>query len=165
MDHTFLPNLFTVQGQDSFDHILRSPDLTTAAVTQWATNKTGFIANNVANNFGFARIPDDSSILKKIDDPAPGPHSPHFEFIPTNFYLNPGFATPPTGSFFTMVTVLLNPTSRKFLLILRILLYSQISQNFQVDLFNFDPLTHSTSPSLIPASSPQNSTSQSCASP
>ncbi|KAF8170084.1 hypothetical protein BJ912DRAFT_1025458 [Pholiota molesta] len=104
MDHTFLPNLFTVHGQDSFDHILRSSDLTTAAVTQWATNKTGFIANNVANNFGFARIPEDSSILKKIEDPAPGPHSPHFEFIPTNFYLNPGFATPPTGSFFTMVT-------------------------------------------------------------
>jgi choline dehydrogenase-like flavoprotein len=165
MDHTFLPNLFTVHGQDSFDHILRSSDLTTAAVTQWATNKTGFIANNVANNFGFARIPEDSSILKKIEDPAPGPHSPHFEFIPTNFYLNPGFATPPTGSFFTMVTVLLNPTSRTFLLNLIILLYCQISQKFQVDLSNFNPPTHSTSPSSIPASSPQNSTSQSCASP
>ncbi|KAF9479960.1 alcohol oxidase [Pholiota conissans] len=111
VDHTFLPNIFRVEGEESFDHILRDTEKTVAAVTEWATQKTGFIANNIANTFGFARIPEDLSIFKTVVDPAPGPQSPHFEYIPTNFHLKPGFPIPPTGSYFTIVTVCLNPTS------------------------------------------------------
>jgi choline dehydrogenase-like flavoprotein len=78
MDHTLLPNIFTVQGNDSFDHILQDPVQLEDAVNQWVVNKTGFISNNVANNFGFSRVQSD---LIKIPDPASGPNTPHFEMI------------------------------------------------------------------------------------
>ncbi|KDR79207.1 hypothetical protein GALMADRAFT_223444 [Galerina marginata CBS 339.88] len=111
-DHTLLPNLFSVQGDLSFDHVLRSSALTQAAVNQWIQNKTGMLANNVVNNFGFARLPSNATIFKTTRDPAAGPKSPHWEIIISNFYFNPGFSTPSTGSFMTVVAVLISPTSR-----------------------------------------------------
>ncbi|KAF8962180.1 hypothetical protein BDZ97DRAFT_1920652 [Flammula alnicola] len=111
-DHTLLPNLFNVNGDDSFDHILRDPTLFNAAIAQWTANKTGLISNPVANHFGFARIPANSSVLNSVSDPAAGPESPHFEFIFTNFWLSPGTSVPAEGSFMTAVTVLISPTSR-----------------------------------------------------
>lgn len=79
MDHPLLPNIWNVNGNDSFDHILRSANLLQAAISQWATNKTGFIANNVINNFGFGRL--NASLLAGLTDPSSGPDSPHFEMI------------------------------------------------------------------------------------
>ncbi|KAF9562060.1 alcohol oxidase [Agrocybe pediades] len=110
-DHTLLPNLFSVQGNLSFDGVLRSADLSQAAFEQWAQNKTGMFANNIVNNYGFARLPSNSPLLKPTD-PAAGPKSPHFEMITSNVYFNPGIPMPPTGSFMTIVTVLSCPTSR-----------------------------------------------------
>ncbi|KAF8962140.1 aryl-alcohol oxidase [Flammula alnicola] len=69
-------------------------------------------ANNVVNNFGFARIPSNATIFKTTHDPAPGPLSPHWEIITSNFWFNPGIAQPPTGSFMTIIAVLISPTSR-----------------------------------------------------
>ncbi|KIM44803.1 GMC oxidoreductase [Hebeloma cylindrosporum] len=111
-DHTLLPNIFTVQGDQSFDGILRSDQETQAALNQWVQNKTGLLANNVVNNFGFARIPSNATIFKTTHDPAPGPNSPHWEIIISNFWFNPGIDRPPTGSFMTLVVVLITPTSR-----------------------------------------------------
>ena len=80
-DHTLLPNIFSVQGNQSFDGFLRDPNQVNAAVEQWVVNKTGMFANNVVNNFGFARIPSNASIFQTVTDPAPGPLSPHWEII------------------------------------------------------------------------------------
>ncbi|KJA24828.1 GMC oxidoreductase [Hypholoma sublateritium FD-334 SS-4] len=110
MDHPLLPNIWNVNGNDSFDHILRNANLLQAAISQWATNKTGFIANNVINNFGFGRL--NASLLSGLTDPSSGPDSPHFEMIFANFWLNPNVALPPTGSYLTTLTALLTPTSR-----------------------------------------------------
>ncbi|KAF9483366.1 alcohol oxidase [Pholiota conissans] len=111
-DHTLLPNIFSVRGDDSFDHILRSNSLVGDEVTDWVTNKTGMFINNVVNNFGFARIPSNASIFSTTTDPAPGPTSPHWEIITSNFFFSPGFNIPATGSFMTVVAVLLTPQSR-----------------------------------------------------
>ncbi|KAF8952491.1 hypothetical protein BDZ97DRAFT_1930760 [Flammula alnicola] len=111
-DHTLLPNIFSVQGDQSFDHILRDSSLTQDALSQWVQNKTGMFANNVVNNFGFARIPSNATIFKTIKDPAAGPKSPHWELILSNFFFSPGFSTPSTGSFMTIIIVLISPTSR-----------------------------------------------------
>jgi len=80
-DHTLLPNIFSVKGNQSFDDFLRDPNQINAAVEQWVVNKTGIFANNVVNNFGFSRIPSNSSIFQTVTDPAPGPLSPHWEII------------------------------------------------------------------------------------
>ncbi|KAF8877932.1 hypothetical protein CPB84DRAFT_1714701 [Gymnopilus junonius] len=111
-DHTLLPNLFTVNSNQTFDHILRSSSQTQAVLEQWIQNKTGLFANNVANNYGFARLPSNSSIFKTAKDPSPGPKSPHYELIIANYYFNPGFSTPPSGSYMTVGTALISPSSR-----------------------------------------------------
>ncbi|KAF8971824.1 hypothetical protein BDZ97DRAFT_1693110 [Flammula alnicola] len=111
-DHPVLSNVFSVNGNTSFDSTLQNPALIDAAVNQWVTNKTGLIANNVVNNFGFARFPSNATIFSTHQDPAAGPKSPHWEFLLTNFFLITGVAEPASGSFFTIVTALLTPTSR-----------------------------------------------------
>ncbi|KAF8962123.1 hypothetical protein BDZ97DRAFT_1920795 [Flammula alnicola] len=108
-DHTLLPNIYSVQGNLSFDNILRDP---TATLDQWIQNKTGLFANNVVNNFGFLRIPANATIFQTTPDPAAGPNSPHWEIIIANFWFNPGIPQPATGSFMTVVSVLISPTSR-----------------------------------------------------
>ena len=79
IDHVFLPNIYN--AQESLDTVLRDSGLLGAAMEEWIMNKTGIIANNIANTFGFARLPSNSSIFKTVADPASGPKSPHWEMI------------------------------------------------------------------------------------
>ncbi|PPQ76837.1 hypothetical protein CVT26_002295 [Gymnopilus dilepis] len=112
-DHTLLPNIFTVADQAStLDNFLRDQTDVNDAVQQWVQNKTGPFANNVVNTFGFSRLPSNAAIFKTTRDPAPGPNSPHWELILSNFWFNPGIAQPATGNYMTMVAVLIRPTSR-----------------------------------------------------
>ena len=78
IDHVILPNIFNVKGEESLD-TLRDPNLLGAAIDEWTTNKTGIIANSVANTFGFARLPTNSPIVETLGDPASGPKSPHWK--------------------------------------------------------------------------------------
>lgn len=79
-DHPLLPNIFTVQGDTSLDHVLRDATDVGDAISQWETNRTGFISNNVINNLGFARL--NSTVLGEFpEDPAAGPTTPHFEMV------------------------------------------------------------------------------------
>jgi len=80
-DHLLVPNVFNVTGDESLDKFLRDPSLLQAAIDQWTTNKTGVIANGIANTLGFARLPNNSSIFKTTADPASGPKSPHWEIV------------------------------------------------------------------------------------
>lgn len=78
-DHTLLPNIFIVKDANAnktFDNLLRNPTQIGIQTSDWLTNKTGLFVNNIANNFGFARI-----ALNGSTDPAPGPKSPHYEMI------------------------------------------------------------------------------------
>ncbi|KAF8958368.1 hypothetical protein BDZ97DRAFT_1923812 [Flammula alnicola] len=99
-------------GRPKLRPYLEGQLLTQDALSQWVQNKTGMFANNVVNNFGFARIPSNATIFKTIKDPAAGPKSPHWELILSNFFFSPGFSTPSTGSFMTIIIVLISPTSR-----------------------------------------------------
>jgi len=80
-DHTLLPNIFSVKDGQSFDDFLRDSSEVNAAVEQWVANKTGIFANNVVNNFGFARLPSNATVFSSTPDPAAGPGSPHWEII------------------------------------------------------------------------------------
>jgi choline dehydrogenase len=70
-DHTFLPIIFSVQGNESFDGCLRDANEINAAIEQWVVNKTGIFANNVVNSFWLARIPSNASVFQPVTDPAP----------------------------------------------------------------------------------------------
>ncbi|KAF5316717.1 hypothetical protein D9619_006567 [Psilocybe cf. subviscida] len=111
-DHTLLPNIFSVKGDNTFDHVLRDSSLVNTELNQWVTEKSGMFANNVANNFGFARVAKNATIFKNHPDPAAGPKSPHWELIFANMFFSPITSSPATGSFMTVVLVLISPTSR-----------------------------------------------------
>ncbi|PPQ88178.1 hypothetical protein CVT25_005143 [Psilocybe cyanescens] len=110
-DHTLLPNIFIVKDANAnktFDNLLRNPTQIGIQTSDWLTNKTGLFVNNIANNFGFARI-----ALNGSTDPAPGPKSPHYEMIFANlFFEKPGPTRPTNGSYFTIGTMLTSPNSR-----------------------------------------------------
>ncbi|KIM43770.1 GMC oxidoreductase [Hebeloma cylindrosporum] len=112
IDHVLLPNVFNVKDGESLDNFLRDPNLLGPAIDEWTANKTGIIANSVANTFGFARLPSNSTIFKTVADPASGPKSPHWEIIVSDFWIYPGVAQPATGSFLTLITALISSTSR-----------------------------------------------------
>ena len=80
-DHLLVPNIFNVKGDESLDRLFRDPTLLQAAIDQWTKNKTGVVANSIANTVGFARLPNNSPIFKTIPDPASGPRSPHWEIV------------------------------------------------------------------------------------
>ncbi|KAH9475864.1 Pyranose dehydrogenase 1 [Psilocybe cubensis] len=109
-DHTLLPNIFVVKdanANNTFDNLLRDPNQISIQTSDWLINKTGLFVNNIANNFGFARI-----ALNGSADPAPGPKSPHYEMIFANlFFQNPGPFRPATGGYFTIGTMLTSPVS------------------------------------------------------
>ncbi|KDR79277.1 hypothetical protein GALMADRAFT_63161 [Galerina marginata CBS 339.88] len=113
-DHLLVPNVFEVTGPGSqtLDSILRNASQATAAMNQWIVNKTGIFANSVANNYGFLRLPSNSSIFTTTPDPAAGPHSPHWEIIISGLFFEPGFQIPATRDFLSIVTILSSPTSR-----------------------------------------------------
>lgn len=65
---------------ETLSGFLNNPTEISAALAQYAENKTGFAAaNEVVNTIGFLRLPHDSPLLEN-GDPAAGPHSPHFQF-------------------------------------------------------------------------------------
>jgi len=81
IDHLLVPNIFNVKGDESSDKLLRNSSLLKAAMDQWTANKTGIVGNSLANTYGFARLPSNSSIFKTVADPAAGPKSPHWEVV------------------------------------------------------------------------------------
>ncbi|KAF4621592.1 hypothetical protein D9613_012602 [Agrocybe pediades] len=111
IDHPLIPNVFEVTGS-TLDGLLRDPTIQNASMTQWLQNKTGPLANSVANNYGFFRLPANSSIFETTPDPASGSKSPHWEIIFSNVWFDPGFAIPATRLFMTVVTAVVSPTSR-----------------------------------------------------
>ncbi|KAF8956200.1 hypothetical protein BDZ97DRAFT_1958944 [Flammula alnicola] len=111
-DHTQLSNIFSVQGTESFDSVMRNNTALGEALNQYLTSKTGIFAGNIANNLGFLRLPSNSSIFQTVADPSAGPNSAHWEIIFGNVWFNPDVPTPATGSFLTVVASLLTPTSR-----------------------------------------------------
>ncbi|KAF8972090.1 hypothetical protein BDZ97DRAFT_1901272 [Flammula alnicola] len=120
IDSPFLPNVFSV-GQDTLDTILRNSTLFGDAMVQWVAQKTGLLADSLVNTLGWARLPTNSTIFTNVTDPAAGPNSPHYEFIPTcthheiyprTFFIAPNVPFPTDGTFLTMVTTLSCPTSR-----------------------------------------------------
>ncbi|KAF4610917.1 hypothetical protein D9613_007239 [Agrocybe pediades] len=105
-----VPNVWTVNSNDTFEKFTENPTVSEADLKLWQNNKTGVFANSIANNVGWVRFPNDSSVLSNQEDPAAGPHTAHFELLISNGLSIPPFPT--AGNFLSITTVLLTPTSR-----------------------------------------------------
>jgi len=82
-DHILIPNVFEVSAVNgsTLDGVLRDPIQMNSSMAQWIQNRTGILANSVANNYGFFRFPENSTIFETTPDPASGSKSPHWEMI------------------------------------------------------------------------------------
>ena len=80
-DHVLLPQNWLVQGTESLDDLLRDPAELAVALAQWQNNKTGLLANGIANQLGFLRLPSNASIFRTTPDPASGPTASHWEIV------------------------------------------------------------------------------------
>ncbi|KAF5327464.1 hypothetical protein D9619_004054 [Psilocybe cf. subviscida] len=114
-DHALLPNIYRIQNPANStdvvtDSILANANAAGDVLTQYVSTRTGLFANNIANKYGFFRLP--KQILQRVSDPSPGPLSPHWEVLPVDFYINPGIPRPGDGTYMTFVLALLTPTSR-----------------------------------------------------
>lgn len=65
----------------TLDPLVQNKTFVAAQLAQWQVNRTGELSLGAANQFGWLRLPNDSSIYKTIDDPSAGPTSAHYELI------------------------------------------------------------------------------------
>lgn len=87
-DHVLLPNVFSVNGNGSFDDIFRDPSILNADINEWSQNKSGPLVYAVANQMGWFQLPANLSIFETESDPLAGPHSSHYELIFTVRHLS-----------------------------------------------------------------------------
>jgi choline dehydrogenase-like flavoprotein len=112
-DHVLLGMVYSVNSTQTFDDVLRNKDLLAQNQAEWNSNKTGQLTAPIANQLGWFRLPENSSIFEKVHDPTVGPASAHWELILVNLFFGP---IPATGNYLTVVANLISPTSRNELL-------------------------------------------------
>ena len=110
-DHTLLGNAWRVDSNESFDSYL-APDVLPQGIQGWKQTHRGPLSWTIANQMAWMRLPQNDTIIRTHGDPSPGPTSAHYQFIWTNTWLVPGFPKP-EGSWMTILTNLISPTSRK----------------------------------------------------
>ncbi|KZV60855.1 GMC oxidoreductase [Peniophora sp. CONT] len=112
-DHPYLAFQWAVNSTDTFDSVVNNSTLFADTLAQYENSGTGLFSDNpIANQIGFFRLPDNSSILAKYGDATSGPGAPHFEFAFANGYVGTESAAPTTGNFMSVAVVLVAPTSR-----------------------------------------------------
>lgn len=80
-DHVLLAMQYQVNSKDTFDQLLRTPDLLKQETDKWLQTKKGPLAANPVSQLGWFRLPKDASIFKKVADPTKGPASAHYEIV------------------------------------------------------------------------------------
>ncbi|PIL23708.1 hypothetical protein GSI_13457 [Ganoderma sinense ZZ0214-1] len=112
-DHILVTNQFTIADpeDDLLENLTRNATFTNELLTEWVTSKQGQLGNGPSNHVGWLRVPEDEQTWTAAEDASAGPTSPHFELL-----FSPGFvstleAAPATGSFMTVISVLVSPSS------------------------------------------------------
>ncbi|KAG6917871.1 hypothetical protein DXG01_000641 [Tephrocybe rancida] len=109
-DHAKVTEQWVVNGTDTFEAINRNASLAQDAFRQWNETRTGPLVVATFNNIGWVRIPPNSSIFERFQDPSAGPYTPHIELIPMNGITRPPF--PVSENFLIMSINVLGPLSR-----------------------------------------------------
>ncbi|KAF5343031.1 hypothetical protein D9758_011161 [Tetrapyrgos nigripes] len=147
VDHPLLANYFVVNSNTSFERVLRNGSIAEDLLGQWEANRTGLMVDPAAGNTA-AFLKNPADLFPKFD-PSSGPKSANIEMIFCNGFepLGPT-SLPSNGSFMTVITAVVSPTSRMNL-------FSFISDNFS-DVFIGGTLTlNSTNPFDSPVIDPR----------
>ncbi|KAF8514943.1 aryl-alcohol oxidase-like protein [Hysterangium stoloniferum] len=112
-DHPLVANYYRVDSEKTFDALLRDHGLFGKTMQQWQESQQGLFVLSPANTQGYLRIPEDSPIFKKVEDPASGPHSAHTELIFVGGFAPFGPVAPPSEGFYMSILAgVVSPTSR-----------------------------------------------------
>ncbi|KAJ6617535.1 aryl-alcohol-oxidase from pleurotus Eryingii [Mycena sp. CBHHK59/15] len=139
-DHPLVPRQWFANTSISstFDGISKNATLGEDLLEQWENNRTGQFVDIGSNLIGWFRLPSNSSLFDDFEDPSAGPTAAHIELFPFNAFFSFLAPVPDNGSFFSIVTNVVSPASRRR--------YSTVTLN-STDPFDFpliDPsyLTH-----------------------
>ncbi|KAF9456646.1 aryl-alcohol-oxidase from pleurotus Eryingii [Collybia nuda] len=106
-DHPLVANYFSVNSNHTWDPVLRDPSLFAADLSEWVNSKQGLFVDTAGNTYGFMKLPHGFA------DPSTGPRSANTEIIFVNGFAPFGATIPPTtGSYLSMLTAVVSPTSR-----------------------------------------------------
>ena len=110
-DHTMLINAWKTNANQTLETYL-APDALPQYIQQWNQTHQGPLSWTISNQMVWLRLPQDDLIIQTYGDPSAGPTSAHFQLIWSNSLVIAGFAKP-EGSWMSMATNLISPTSRK----------------------------------------------------
>ncbi|KAL1839478.1 hypothetical protein VTK73DRAFT_4032 [Phialemonium thermophilum] len=110
-DHPLVPLYFSVHSNETFDNLLRNPDLIGAAVGEIMANGTGPLVDSPANTLHYSRV-DFESLLPGSSDPANSADSAHVEIIfCTGFAALSSLQQPASGGFTSLLAAVVSPLS------------------------------------------------------
>lgn len=90
-DHPLLTSVWTVSSNDTLDELNRNATLQSEALNEWLANRTGPDVLSAGSQWGWLRLPDNSSIFENTTDPSAGPTSGHYELIFTVSISGPSY--------------------------------------------------------------------------
>ena len=114
-DHVLLGNAWRVNNDETFESHL-APDILPQKIQEWDQTYQGPLSWTLANQMAWMRLPQNDTIIQTHGDPSPGPTSAHYQFVWANGWMVPGVPKP-EGSWMTIATDLISPTSRKCLIL------------------------------------------------
>ncbi|KAJ6594327.1 aryl-alcohol-oxidase from pleurotus Eryingii [Mycena capillaripes] len=108
-DHSLVALGWLVNSNNTYETAERNATLAAEQLAQWNATRTGPLVDNPGSQFGWLRIPDNSSIFEHFPDPASGPNTAHYELLFANGLFGPA---PPTGNFLGIAAAVVSPVSR-----------------------------------------------------
>jgi len=112
-DHVLLANPWRVNNNETFNFYL-SPDVLPQKIQEWNQTHKGPLSWTISNQMAWLRLPQNDTIIQTHGDPSPGPTSAHYQFIWGNGWVGAG---KPEGSWMSIITNLISPTSRMCLIL------------------------------------------------
>ncbi|KAJ3564666.1 hypothetical protein NP233_g8146 [Leucocoprinus birnbaumii] len=107
-DHPIGIVQYSVNSTGTWD-VLDNSTFFDEQIEVWERTHKGIMTGSVTNTVGFLRLPENSTIFDTTPDPTSGPGAAHIEIIFHNGFVGP---SPPAGSYMSMSTVVIAPTSR-----------------------------------------------------
>lgn len=78
-DQPIIWNKWYVNDTNTWDDIFRNLTYRNELVTQWNETRTGPLVDTPISHILWSRLPDDSPIFERFNDPAAGRNTPHLE--------------------------------------------------------------------------------------
>ncbi|KAL0064102.1 hypothetical protein AAF712_008962 [Marasmius tenuissimus] len=105
-DQPSMLNGWVVNTTDTNETNLKDPQL----LKQWQETRTGPLVDPIIGTFGWLRVPEDAPVFQRVEDPAAGPKTAHYELVTINGIRR---GTPEPGkNYISMGNIVVSPASR-----------------------------------------------------